>query len=76
MEIGTILAIVIPFALVDIGMKIFSTLNLIKTIDKRDQTNRIAWLIAIWVVNLFGWLMYLLFGRLPKEKKENAETWD
>ena len=76
MDTNTIIAIVIPLALIDTGMKIFSAVNLVQTFDIRSQTNKIAWLIAILAVNLFGWLMYLLFGRIPQEKKSDEETWD
>ena len=76
MDTNTILAIVIPFALIDTAMKIYAILNLVKTIDNRSQTNKIGWLIAILIVNMFGWLMYLLFGRILQEKKNDEETWD
>ena len=76
MDTNTILAIVIPFALVDTVMKIYSIVNLAQTFNIRSQTNKIGWLIAILVVNMFGWLMYLLFGRIPQEKKKDEETWD
>jgi len=76
MDTNIILAIVIPFALIDTAMKIYAILNLVKTIDNRSQTNKIGWLIAILIVNMFGWLMYLLFGRIPQEKKNDEETWD
>ncbi len=76
MDTNTILAIVIPLVLVDSAMKIYSAINLARTFNIRSQNNRIGWLIAIFVVNFFGWLMYLLFGRIPKEKKSDEETWD
>jgi hypothetical protein len=76
MEIGTALAIAIPFALIDVGLKIYSTLDLAKTFDKRSEVNKVGWLIAIWIVNLFGWMLYLIFGRIPAEKNLNDEKWD
>ena len=50
--------------------------DLIKTFDKRSDVNKIGWLIAIAVVNMFGWILYFLFGRLPVEKSEDEESWD
>ena len=71
-----ILAIVIPIALVDLAIKAFAIYDLIKTFDKRSDVNKIGWLIAIAVVNMFGWISYFLFGRLPVEKSEDEESWD
>ena len=76
MDTNTIIAIAIPFAIIDMAMKIYSVVNLAQTFDVRSQNNKIGWLIVILVVNFFGWLMYLLFGRIPKEKKNDEETWD
>ena len=76
MDTNTILAIAIPLVLVDIALKIYSVLNLAQTFDIRSQSNKIGWLVAILAINFFGWLMYLMFGRIPKEKKDNEETWD
>ena len=76
MDTNTIIAIAIPLALVDLVMKIYSAMNLANTLDVRSQANKIGWFVAILAVNFFGWLMYLLFGRIPKEKIENEESWD
>ena len=71
-----ILAIVIPIAVVDLAIKAFAIYDLIKSFDKRSDVNKIGWLIAIALVNLFGWILYFLFGRLPVEKSEDEESWD
>ncbi len=76
MDTGTLLAIVLPFVFVDTAFKVFSTINLVNSWEKREKANRISWLIVIWVVNTFGWLMYLLVGRMPKETIKDEETWD
>ena len=76
MEPRILMLIVIPLALIDGLMKILATINLIKTKEFRANQNFILWIILIWFVNLFGWVLYFLFGRIPLEKKEYEETWD
>jgi hypothetical protein len=76
MDIGVLLAIVLPAAFIDTAFKVFSTINLVNSWEKREKANKIGWLIIIWVVNTLGWLMYLLFGRMPKETIKDEETWD
>lgn len=76
MDTSLTLAIVIPFVLLDSGMKIFSTFNILKTSDMRTQSNLIIWIILIWILSMLGWLSYLLFGRMPVEKKTDDESWD
>ncbi|MHA1221861.1 MAG: PLDc N-terminal domain-containing protein [Candidatus Heimdallarchaeaceae archaeon] len=76
MEPRILMLVVIPLALIDGLMKILATINLIKTKEFRANQNFILWIILIWFVNLFGWVLYFLFGRIPLEKKEYEETWD
>ena len=76
MEDWLILAIVIPIALVDLAIKGYAVFDLFKSSDKRSDANKIGWILAIALVNLFGWILYFLFGRLPVEKSENEESWD
>ncbi|MHA1397342.1 MAG: PLDc N-terminal domain-containing protein [Candidatus Heimdallarchaeaceae archaeon] len=76
MEPRILMLVVIPLALIDGLMKILATINLIKTKEFRANQNFILWIILIWFVNLFGWVLYFLFGRIPLEKKEHEESWD
>ncbi|MFW9852187.1 MAG: PLDc N-terminal domain-containing protein [Candidatus Thorarchaeota archaeon] len=76
MDTGVLLAIVLPAVFIDTAFKVYSTINLVNTWEKRENLNRIIWLIIIWVINTIGWVMYLLFGRIPKETTKDAETWD
>ena len=75
METWILILILVPVALLDSGMKILATLDLIKVWEKRPKNTNIFWLIVIWIVNMFGWLSYLLFGRMPKEKTKDEEDW-
>jgi len=76
MDIGILLAIVLPAVFIDTAFKVYATINLVNTWENRQKVNRISWLIVIWIINTFGWLIYLLFGRIPKEKTADEETWD
>ena len=76
MDVGILLAIIIPPVLIDTAMKVYATINLTRSMEKRSEANKIGWLIGIWVINTIGWLSYLLFGRIPSEKKKDEETWD
>jgi hypothetical protein len=69
METGILLAIIIPPVLVDTTMKVISTNNIIKTSNKRSKKNRVIWLIIIWIINTFGWLSFLLLGRISTKKE-------
>ena len=76
MDIGVLLAIVLPAVFIDTAFKVYSTINLVNSWEERENVNRIMWLIIIWVINTIGWVMYLLFGRIPKETTKDEETWD
>ncbi len=75
METWILILIIVPVVLLDSGMKLLATLDLIKGWEKRSKNTNYIWITAIWVVNMFGWLSYLLFGRIPKEKTEDEEDW-
>ncbi|MBY9000023.1 MAG: PLDc_N domain-containing protein [Candidatus Heimdallarchaeota archaeon] len=76
MDVAVLLAIVIPIAIVDLAIRGFAIYDMSKTFDKRSNANKIAWILAIALVNAFGWILYFLFGRLPVEKTDNEESWD
>ncbi|MHA1200725.1 MAG: PLD nuclease N-terminal domain-containing protein [Candidatus Heimdallarchaeaceae archaeon] len=71
-----ILAIVIPIAVVDLAIRGYALYDLVKSFDKRSDVNKIGWLVVIAFINMFGWIAYFLFGRLPVEKSEDEESWD
>ncbi len=71
-SIIVLLAVYLP---IEVFMKIFTTINLVKTWQQRETSDRIVWLILIWVLNSLGWVFYLFMGRIKEEKKTD-ETWD
>ena len=62
LDTGILLAI-IPLALIDLGMVIFSIVDLFKPDRRVRGENKLVWLLVILLVSTFGWLAYLLFGR-------------
>ena len=62
LDTGILLAI-IPLALIDLGMVIFSIVDLFKPDRRVKGENKLVWLLVILLISTFGWLAYLLFGR-------------
>lgn len=61
-DTGILLAI-IPLALIDLAMVIYSIVDLFKTDRRVKGDNKLVWLLVILLISTFGWLAYLLFGR-------------
>ena len=61
-DTGILLAI-IPLALIDLAMVIYSIVDLFKPDRRVKGGNKLIWLLVILLVSTFGWLAYLLFGR-------------
>ena len=61
-DTGILLAI-IPLALIDLAMVIYSIVDLFKSDRRVKGGNKLIWLLVILLVSTFGWLAYLLFGR-------------
>jgi hypothetical protein len=62
LDTGILLAI-IPLALIDLGMVIFSIVDLFKSDRRVKGENKLVWLLVILLVNTLGWVAYLLVGR-------------
>lgn len=52
-----------PLILIDLGMVVYSVVDLAKPERRVRGNNKLVWLLVILLVNTFGWLTYLLFGR-------------
>ena len=75
MDTWVIIVIVAPLVLLDFGLKILAILDLMKNFEKRPKIHNYIWIAVILTINMFGWLSYLLFARMPKEKTDNDEDW-
>ncbi len=58
-----VLVALIPLALIDLGMVIYSIVDLYKPDRRVRGGNKLVWLLVILLVSTFGWLVYLLAGR-------------
>ncbi len=64
MELGTLVAVLLPVLLLQLGLMAFTLIDLIK----RDESElrhlpKAAWAVIIIVVNFIGPVAYLLLGR-------------
>ena len=59
----TLLLLIIPLVVIDLGMVVYSIIDLFKPERKVRGGNKLVWLLVILLVSTLGWLAYLLFGR-------------
>lgn len=59
----TLLLALIPLVLIDLGMVIYSIVDLYKPSRRVRGGNKILWLLVIILVSTLGWIIYLLAGR-------------
>ncbi|MHA1687701.1 MAG: PLDc N-terminal domain-containing protein [Candidatus Heimdallarchaeaceae archaeon] len=70
-----IIGIIAVVALIDLTLRFFAFWDLYKTKDQRTQSNLVIWIIVVLLIN-FGWLIYLLFGRIPRGLAKDEQSWD
>jgi hypothetical protein len=61
MDISQILVLVTPLIALQLGLQVFCLIKIFK--QGTENLNKIAWAIIVVLVNLFGPLAFLLFGR-------------
>jgi hypothetical protein len=59
----TLLLALTPLILIDLGMVIFSIVDLYRPGRRVRGGNKIVWLLIILLISTFGWVAYLLAGR-------------
>lgn len=52
-----------PLVLIDLGMVVYSIVDLYKPDRRVKGGNKLIWLLVILLVSTIGWLVYLLVGR-------------
>ncbi len=52
-----------PLVLIDLGMIIYSIVDLYKPERRVRGGNKLVWLLVILLVSTLGWVIYLLAGR-------------
>lgn len=58
-----LLLALVPLVLIDLGMVIYSIVDLYKPDRRVRGGNKLVWLLVILLVSTLGWLVYLLAGR-------------
>jgi len=64
----------IPIIIIELAGEVFSIVDIIRTRKSRTQSNVIIWILIVGFIS-FGWIIYLLFGRIPKEREIKNEDW-
>ena len=59
----TLLLALLPLVLIDVGMVVFSIVDLYRPGRRVRGGNKTVWLLIILLVSTIGWLAYLLAGR-------------
>ncbi len=59
----TLLLALLPLVLIDLGMVVYSIVDLYRPERRVRGGNKTVWLIVILLVSTIGWLAYLLAGR-------------
>jgi hypothetical protein len=59
----TLLLALAPLVLIDLGMVIFSIVDLYRPERRVRGGSKVVWLLIILLVSTFGWVAYLLAGR-------------
>jgi hypothetical protein len=59
----TLLLALLPLVIIDLGMVIYSIIDLYKPERRVRGGNKTIWLLIILLISTIGWLAYLLAGR-------------
>lgn len=68
MESMNIFALIIPYLVVELGMRIFAIVSILKAEQKGIRLrfdSMIAWILIVALVN-FGWVFYFIFGKVDE----------
>lgn len=59
---GTIIALIVPLVLIQLGLMIFALVDLVRR-EKVKGGNKVVWALVIVFINIIGPIVYLIFGR-------------
>jgi hypothetical protein len=59
----TLFLALLPLLLIDLGMVVYSIVDLFKPERRVRGGNKIVWLLIILLISTLGWVAYLLAGR-------------
>ncbi|MHA1865587.1 MAG: PLDc N-terminal domain-containing protein [Candidatus Heimdallarchaeaceae archaeon] len=59
--------IIIALVLLQMGLQIFATIDLVKSQPYREQTEFVLWILVIWLISTIGAILYFIIGRVKHE---------
>jgi hypothetical protein len=62
MEIATMMLLVIPLVIIELGLLIWALLDVIRR-EHVTGGNKVVWILIIVLVNIIGPIVYFIFGR-------------
>jgi len=72
MSLGTFLLLIVPIALLEIGLMIWALVDVIRR-DYVRGNNKVVWILVIVIINIIGPIIYLLLGRSDGSKEMEKE---
>ncbi|MHA1115890.1 MAG: PLDc N-terminal domain-containing protein [Candidatus Heimdallarchaeaceae archaeon] len=66
--------LIIVLALLQLGLQIFATIDLVKSQPYRDQTEFVVWILVIWLISTIGAILYFIVGRVKHETITDSRT--
>ena len=57
------LPLLIPLFVIELALMVIALVDVIRREPERVRWNKVGWIVIIVVVNVFGPIVYLLFGR-------------
>ncbi|UJG44641.1 MAG: PLD nuclease N-terminal domain-containing protein [Candidatus Heimdallarchaeum endolithica] len=61
------ISIIIVLVLLQMGLQIFATIDLVKSHPYREQTEFVLWILVIWLISTIGAILYFIIGRVKHE---------
>lgn len=58
----SMLPFIVPLVLIELGLKVYSLVDLSKA-ERQVRGNKLVWVLIILLISTFGPLAYLFFGR-------------
>ena len=72
MSLGTFLLLIVPIALLEIGLMIWALVDVARR-DYVRGNNKVVWILVIVIINIIGPIIYLLLGRSDGSKEREEE---
>ncbi|XMB86382.1 PLD nuclease N-terminal domain-containing protein [Mycoplasmatota bacterium WC44] len=64
MEYTKLILLLLPVILINCAVVIYCVIDILKEDRVVKGGNKLIWILAVGLVNPFGWLLYLIIGRV------------